>query len=53
MCANPADPTPTGSAAVRRLRDRVVTASAERGFCVTPRNFTADVQYFDETAPIQ
>ena len=44
-------PGPTGSAAVRRLRDRVVAASAERGFYVTPRSFTADAQFFAETAP--
>ena len=53
MCANPADPAPTGSGAVRRLRDRVVAASAERGFYVTPRSFTADAQHFAETAPVQ
>src|SRR3954449_637688 len=48
ICANPADPAPTGSAPVRRLRDRVVAASAERGFYVTPHSFTADAQYFAE-----
>jgi hypothetical protein len=53
MCANPVDPAPTGSAAVHRLRDRVVAASAERGFYVTPRSFTVDAQYFAETAPVQ
>jgi len=40
MCANPADPMPTGSAAIIRLRDRVVSASAERGFFVSVRGFT-------------
>src|SRR3954453_1041065 len=53
MCANPADVAPTGSGAVRRLRDRVVAASAERGFYVTPRSFTADAQHFAATAPVQ
>jgi hypothetical protein len=53
MCANPADPAPTGSGAVRRLRDHVVAASAERGFYVTPRSFTADAQHFAATAPVQ
>ena len=53
MYANPADPISTGSVAVRRLRDKVVTASAERRFYVTPRNFTANAQHFAETAPIQ
>jgi len=32
MCANPADPTPTGSAAVRRSRDKVVTPVPNGGF---------------------
>src|SRR3954451_2378715 len=53
MCANPADPAPTGSAAVQRLHDRVVAARAERGFYVTPRSFTDDAQRFAETAPVQ
>src|SRR3954454_22891755 len=53
MCANPADLAPTGGGAVRRLRDRVVAASAERGFYVTPRSFTADAQHFAATAPVQ
>ena len=53
MCANPTDLTPTGSGAVRRLRDRVVAVSAERGFYVTPRSFTADAQHFAATAPVQ
>src|SRR3954447_26526232 len=53
MCANPTDLAQTGSSAVRRLRDRVVAASAERGFYVTPRSFTADAQLFAATAPVQ
>jgi hypothetical protein len=52
-CANPAELTPTGSAALRRLRDRVVAASAERGFYVSVRGFTADAQHFADTAPVQ
>jgi hypothetical protein len=32
ICANPADTALAGSGAVRRLRDWVVAASAERGF---------------------
>ena len=53
ICANPADLAPTGSGAIRRLRDRVVAASAERGFYVTPRSFTAEAQHFAATAPVQ
>lgn len=52
MCANPADMAPAGPA-VRRLRDRVVAASAERGFYVSMRGFTADALRFAETAPVQ
>jgi hypothetical protein len=40
MCANPADPMPTGTAALIRLRDRVVASAAERGFYVSVRGFT-------------
>jgi hypothetical protein len=53
MCANPADLVPAGSAALRRLRDRVVALSAERGFYVSVRGFTADAQHFADTAPVQ
>jgi hypothetical protein len=53
MCGNPADPAPTGSAALRRLRDRVVAASAERGFYISVRGFTAEALHFAETAPVQ
>jgi hypothetical protein len=53
VCANPADITPTGSAALRRLRDRVVAMCAERGFYVSVKGFTADAQHFSETAPVQ
>src|SRR5262249_49668055 len=52
-CANPFDPMPAGSAAIRRLRDRVVAAGAERGFLVSVRGFTDDARRFAETAPIQ
>jgi hypothetical protein len=53
MCANPADPEPTGSSALRRLRDRVVASGAERGFFVSVRGFTAEARQFAETAPVQ
>src|SRR3954453_23524411 len=53
LCANPAALAPTGSGAIRHVRDRVVAASAERGFYVTPRSFTADAQHFAATAPVQ
>jgi hypothetical protein len=53
MCANPADPAPTGTAALRRLRDRVVAISAERGFYVSVRGFTAEARHFADTAPVQ
>jgi hypothetical protein len=53
ICANPADPAPAGSAALRRLRDRVVAASAERGFYISVRGFTADAFHYAETAPVQ
>jgi hypothetical protein len=53
VCANPADPMPAGSAALRRLRDRIAAAGAERGFYVSVRGFTADAQRFAETAPVQ
>jgi hypothetical protein len=53
LCANPADPMPAGSDALRRLRDRVVAASAERGFYISVRGFTDDARRFAETAPVQ
>jgi Restriction endonuclease len=53
LCGNPADPAPAGSAALRRLRDRVVAASAERGFYISVRGFTADALQYAETAPVQ
>jgi hypothetical protein len=53
ICANPVDPMPAGSDALRRLRDRVVAASAERGFYVSVRGFTDDARRFAETAPVQ
>jgi hypothetical protein len=53
VCANPADLAPTGTAALRRLRDRVVNASAERGFYVSVRGFTPEAQQYAETAPVQ
>jgi Restriction endonuclease len=53
MYANPSAPDATRSGAVRQLRDRVRDASAERGFYVSVRGFTAEAQQFAETAPIQ
>src|SRR4051794_38277864 len=53
LCANRTDLAPTGIGAVRRLRDRVVAISAEQGFYVTPRSFTAEAQHFAATAPVQ
>ena len=51
--ANPSAPDATRSGAVCQLRDRVVAASAERGFYVSVRGFTAEAQQFADTAPIQ
>jgi hypothetical protein len=53
VCANPADLAPTGSAALRRLRDRVVANSAERGFYISMRGFTAEAQHFAASAPVR
>jgi Restriction endonuclease len=47
----PADTAPAGSGAVRRLRDRVVAASAECGFYISVRGFTPEAQHFADTAP--
>jgi Restriction endonuclease len=53
VCANPADLAPTGSAALRRLRDRVVASSAERGFFISVRGFTAEARHYAEAAPVE
>jgi Restriction endonuclease len=53
VCANPADLAPTGSAALRRLRDRVVANSAERGFYISVRGFTAEARHFANSAPVR
>jgi hypothetical protein len=53
MYTNPSAPDATRSGAVWQLRDRVVAASAERGFYVSVRRFTAEAQQFADTAPIQ
>src|SRR6516162_1849987 len=53
MCGNPADPMPARSAAIRRLRDRVVALSAERGFYISVRGFIPDAQQFADSAPVQ
>jgi restriction endonuclease len=52
-CANPADLMPTGTPALRRLHDRVVAASAERGFYVSVRGFTAEARQYAQCAPVQ
>jgi len=52
-CANPSDATPTRSAAIRHLRDRVVAASAERGFFFSVHGFTAEALHYAEAAPVQ
>jgi hypothetical protein len=53
VCANPNGLAPTGSAALRRLRDRVVASSAERGFFFSVRGFTAEARRFAKAAPVQ
>jgi Restriction endonuclease len=53
ICGNPNDPAPAGSAALRRLRDRIVAASAYRGFYISVRGFTAEALQYAETAPVQ
>jgi hypothetical protein len=53
MYANPSAPDPTRSGAVRQLRERVVAASAERGFYVSVRGFSAEAQQFAATAPVE
>jgi hypothetical protein len=49
--ANPSAPDATRSGAVCQLRDRVVAASAERGFYASVRGFTAEAQQFAEHRP--
>jgi hypothetical protein len=53
ICANPANPAPAGSVALRHLRDRVVAAGAERGFYVSVRGFTPEARHFADAAPVQ
>ena len=53
ICGNPADPAPAGSTALRRLRDRVVAAGAEKGFYLSVRGFTAEAGHFAKSAPVQ
>jgi hypothetical protein len=53
ICGNPADPAPASTAALRRLRDRVVAASAERGFYISVRGFTAEALQYAEGVPVQ
>ena len=51
-CAVPTDTTPTGIAAVRRLRDAVVANSAARGFYITPRSFAPEAIHYAASAPL-
>jgi hypothetical protein len=53
VCANPADLAQTGTAALRRLRERVVASSAERGFFFSVRGFTAEARQYAKAAPLQ
>jgi Restriction endonuclease len=53
ICGNPVDPLPAGTGALRRLRDHVVAGSADRGFYISVRGFTAEARHFAETAPVQ
>jgi hypothetical protein len=53
ICGNPVDPLPANAGALRRLRDRVVAGTADRGFYISVRGFTAAAQHFAETAPVQ
>ncbi len=53
MCGNPIEPQPAGTSTLRRLRDRVVAGSADRGFYISVRGFTAEARHFAETAPVQ
>jgi hypothetical protein len=52
-CARPADPMPTLTRDLARLHQAVIAASAERGFYISPRGFTAGAQqYAGSGAPI-
>lgn len=53
VCANPADLAQTGTATLRRLRERVVASSAERGFFFAVRGFTAEARQYAKAAPVQ
>src|ERR1700758_4545727 len=44
ICGNPVDPAPAKASALRRLRDRIVAAGAERGFYISVRGFTPDAR---------
>lgn len=52
VCATPTDQTPTKTPALRRLHEAVITASAARGFYVTPRAFTPEAEHYAASAPI-
>jgi hypothetical protein len=51
-CAEPTEPTPTKTPAVRRLHEAVVAAGAARGFYVTPRGVTPEAEHYAAHAPI-
>jgi Restriction endonuclease len=52
-CADPAGLMPTGTPALRRLHDRIVAISAERGFYISVRGFTAEARQYAQGAPVQ
>jgi hypothetical protein len=51
-CADPTEPAPAKTPALRRLHDVIVAAGAARGFYVTPRSFTPDAEHYAASAPI-
>jgi len=52
-CAPPADTAPTRTAALVRLHNAIIAASAEAGFYVTTRGFTPAATDYAATAPIR
>jgi hypothetical protein len=52
MCGTPADPTPIGPRNILRLHEAVIAGNAARGIYITTRTFTADVQTYAKSAPI-
>jgi hypothetical protein len=51
-CARPANITPTRRRDLARLHDAVIAANAMRGFFVTARSFTAEVEKYADSAPL-